>query len=123
LENRGGLDFDYHRVGDFPGAFSATAVDPDRDGDLDILVLSMFNQWDDPNAPSMAWFENDGSMQFTMRDLASTPTHLLALGHGDMDGDGWVDFVTGGMHAYPPYDRMSRITLWKNFWPDRKIVE
>ena len=123
LENRGGLDFEYHRIGDFPGAFSAQAVDPDQDGDLDILVLSMFNQWNDLSSQSMTWFENDGSMQFTLRDLASTPTHLLALDHGDMDGDGWVDFVTGGMHAYPPYDRMSRITLWKNIWPDRKIVE
>ena len=40
-----------------------------------------------------------------------------------MDGDGWVDFVTGGMHAYPPFDRMSRITLWQNGWPDRRVAE
>jgi hypothetical protein len=39
------------------------------------------------------------------------------LDSADMDGDGWVDFVTGGFYAYPPYDRMSRVVLWKNVWP------
>jgi hypothetical protein len=33
---------------------------------------------------------------------------------GDFNNDGKTDFVTGGMHAYPPYDRMGRITLWMN---------
>ncbi|MFQ5793132.1 MAG: FG-GAP repeat domain-containing protein, partial [Acidobacteriota bacterium] len=123
LENRGGLRFEYHRVGDFPGAYFANAVDADGDGDLDIFVVSLFNEWDNPDAQSMTWFENDGSMRFTERRLASSPTHLLTLRHADMDGDGWVDFVTGGMHTYPPFDRMSRVTLWRNEWPDRKVIE
>ncbi len=121
LENKGGLEFDYHRIGDFPGAYFANAVDVDRDGDLDVAVVSGFNKWDDPKAQSMIWFENDGKMGFTPRDLASDPTHLLVLDTADMDGDGWVDFVTGGMHAYPPFDRMSRVLLWQNRWPDRKM--
>jgi hypothetical protein len=25
-----------------------------------------------------------------------------------------MDVITGGMHTYPPYDRMGRITLWTN---------
>jgi len=117
LENKGNLKFDYHRIGDFPGAYFANAVDVDRDGDLDVAVVSGFNKWNDPAAQSMIWFENDGKMGFTPRDLASTPTHLLVLDTADMDGDGWVDFVTGGMHAYPPFDRMSRVLLWQNRWP------
>jgi hypothetical protein len=120
LENKGGLKFDYHRIGDFPGSYFANAVDVDKDGDLDIGVVSAFNKWDDPKAQSMIWFENDGKMGFIPHDLASIPTHLLVLDTADMDGDGWVDFVTGGMHAYPPFDRMSRVLLWKNHWPDRK---
>ena len=117
LENEGGLTFEYHRIGDFPGAFSGNAVDADRDGDVDIFVVSAFNDWDSDQAQSMSWFENDGDMRFTFRDLATVPTHLLALANADMDGDGWIDFVTGGMHAYPPYDRMSRVTWWRNVWP------
>ncbi|MCG6881536.1 MAG: VCBS repeat-containing protein [Deltaproteobacteria bacterium] len=120
LENKGGVAFDYHRIGDFPGAYFANAVDVDNDGDLDVAVVSGFNQWDDPAAQSMIWFENDGKMGFKPHDLASVPTHLLVLDTADMDGDGWVDFVTGGMHAYPPFDRMSRVTLWQNRWPNRK---
>ena len=116
LENRGGLNFVYNRIGDFPGAYFATAVDGDGDGDLDVFLVSAFNDWDSPDATSMAWFENDGDLQFTLRPLATAPTHLLTLASGDLDGDGWVDFVTGGMHVYPPYDRMSRVTLWRNRW-------
>ncbi|HIJ40176.1 MAG TPA: VCBS repeat-containing protein, partial [Deltaproteobacteria bacterium] len=123
LENKGGLTFEYHRIGDFPGAYFANAVDLDKDGDLDIGVVSAFNKWDDPEAQSMIWFENDGKMGFKPHDLASDPTHLLVLDAADMDGDGWVDFVTGGMHAYPPFDRMSRVLLWRNHWPERKAVE
>jgi hypothetical protein len=120
LENKGGLEFTYHRIGDFPGAYSANGVDVDRDGDLDVVVVSCFNDWEKPDARSMIWFENDGHMGFVLHDLASDPTHLLVLESADMDGDGWVDFVTGGFYAYPPYDRMSRVVLWKNVWPLRK---
>lgn len=123
LENRGGLELHYHRIGDFPGAFFANAVDVDHDRDLDVFVVSAFNDWADPKAQSMAWFENDGNMKFVLHDLASAPTHLLSLDHADMDGDGWVDFVTGGMYPYPPFDRMSRITLWRNRWPERRVTE
>lgn len=117
------LELDYHRIGDFPGAFFANAVDVDHDEDLDVFVVSAFNDWANPEAQSMVWFENDGSMGFVLHDLTSTPTHLLVLAHGDMDGDGWEDFVTGGMYPYPPFDRMSRITLWRNRWPERRVAE
>lgn len=120
LENKGSLKFDYHRVGDFNGAYFANGVDVDQDNDLDIFVVSNFNTWEDPDAQSFAWFENDGQMSFVYRDITSDPTHLLVLDSADMDGDGWTDFVSGGMHAYPPYDRMSRVILWQNNWPDRK---
>lgn len=122
LENEGSLEFEYHRIADFPGAFFANAVDVDRDDDLDIVLVSLFNDWSDPDAASMGWLENDGAMGFTLRKLASVPTHLLALDHGDLDGDGWIDFVSGGMHAYPPFDRLSRVTLWRNIWPEREAT-
>lgn len=120
LENKGGLKFTYHRIGDFPGAYAANAVDVDRDGDLDVVVVSGFNDWGKPDARSMIWFENDGHMGFVLRELASEPTHLIVLDSADMDGDGWADFVTGGFYAYPPYDRMHRVVLWKNVWPLRE---
>jgi hypothetical protein len=123
LENKGNLKFEYHRLIDFPGAYSANAVDVDMDGDLDIVVVSAFSNWLDPQAQSMIWCENDGKMGFTPHNLTSNPTHLLVLDSADMDDDGWMDFITGAFYAYPPYDRMSRILLWRNIWPERKIVE
>jgi hypothetical protein len=117
LENRGGLEFIFHRLADVPGAYGARPLDVDHDGDLDLFVVSAFNFWENPESVSFLWLENDGTQTFRVRDIASTPTHLLCLETGDFDGDGEVDFVSGGMHVYSPYDRMSRVRLWKNRWP------
>ena len=114
LENKGDMNFEFHRICNFPGAYNARAVDIDGDGDLDLFVVSAFNNWEKPEARSFVWLENTGNMQFKMHDIASAPTHLLTLEMGDFNNDGLMDFVTGGMHAYPPFDRMGRITLWTN---------
>jgi hypothetical protein len=70
------------------------------------------NDWDNPEAPSLLWLENDGRMGFTLHGIGSTPTHLMTLAAGDLDGDGRPDVATGGMHISRPYDRIGRITAW-----------
>jgi hypothetical protein len=112
LENKGNLEFEFHRILDLQGATSPVAVDLDGDGDLDILLVTANNDWDNPEAPSLLWLENDGNMQFTPRSLATSPTHLITLAVGDLDGDGRPDAVTGGMHISRPYDRIGRVTAW-----------
>ena len=114
LENRGGLEFEPHRIADLSGASSPQAADLDGDGDLDVVVASAYNQWDDEAAHSLVWLENNGRMQFAMHRIARSPTHLITLAAGDLDGDGTADLVTGGMHISGPYDRMSRVTVWSN---------
>ncbi|MFC2139648.1 FG-GAP repeat domain-containing protein [Bacteroidota bacterium] len=116
LENKGSYKFQFHRVANFAGAYNARPVDIDHDGDLDLFSVSSFNLWDKSSSQSFIWLENDGKMNFTRRDITNTPTHLLTLEMGDFNNDGEIDFVTGGMHAYPPYDRMARIMLWTNNW-------
>ena len=77
-------------------------------------MVSAYNRWNDDNAQSIVWLENNGRMQFALRRIARAPTHLITLAVGDMDGNGTVDLVTGGMHISGPYDRMSRVTVWSN---------
>lgn len=114
LENKGNLDFEFHRICNFTGATNVRATDMDNDKDLDLLVVSAFNLWDLPESNSFIWLENSGDMQFTMHEISKNPTHLLTCEAGDFNHDGLMDVITGGMHTYPPYDRMGRITLWSN---------
>ncbi len=114
LENLGDLRCALHRIADLPGASSPQAVDLDGDGDLDIVVASANNDWDNPSAPSLVWLENNGRQQFAMHTMATSPTHVITVAVGDLNGDGRPDFIAGSMHISRPYDRMRRITAWIN---------
>ena len=78
------------------------------------MVVSAYNRWDNETAQSLVWLENNGRMQFTLHRIARSPTHLITLAVGDLDGNGTVDLVTGGMHISGPFDRMSRVTVWSD---------
>lgn len=114
LENTGDFNFKFHRICNFPGAYSCRPYDIDSDSDIDLFVVSGFNFWEKPDAQSFIWMENIDNIQFIVHNISNSPTHLLTLELGDMNNDGLMDMVTGGMHTYPPYDRMSRITIWIN---------
>lgn len=113
LENVGGGKFAYHRIGDLAGAYSPVAVDLDGDGAMDVVAVSGFNTWENPNAVSMMLFQNDGRMNFTPHVLSHVPTHLLCADAADLGGTGKPVLITGGFHAYPPFDHMSRISVWR----------
>lgn len=117
LENRGNLEFRVTRIADFHGAVNARELDVDHDGDLDLVVVSAYNYWDDPASQSMILLENDGQMRFSRRDVTNMPTHIQGLDQGDFNNDGEVDLITGGFHVYGPYDRMDRVVLWINQRP------
>ncbi len=113
LENRGNGYFKFHRVGDLPGAYSPCAADLNGDGFTDLVAVSGFADWSNPNAISlMAWL-NDGHENFTPVVLAHRPTQLITAAVGDLDGNNVPVIVTGGFYALPPFEYMSNITLWR----------
>ena len=116
LENKGGFRFEYHRIDDFAGASSAVAVDVNNNGHMDIIVSSSLNQDEFSTDASIIWYENDGNMNFTRRDIARDPALLIVIAPGDLDGDGRVDIVSGSFPSAPPADRTNRVIWWRNHW-------
>lgn len=114
LENKGNVNFEYHRICDFIGVSNVRPVDIDHDNDIDLFAVSTFNLWDKPESQSFIWLENTGNQQFIKHDISNNPTHLITLDIADFNNDGQADMITGGMHTFPPYDRMERVTLWLN---------
>ncbi len=113
LRNDGGGAFTYSRIGYMGGAYAPSPADLDGDGDTDLVAVSGFGDWSNPETPSLMAFLNDGAETFTPVVLARTPIQLITVDTGDLDGDGVPEIVTGGFHAFPPYENMSNITLWR----------
>jgi len=113
LENTGGGHFTFHRVGDMPGAYGPCAADLNGDGFTDLLAVSCFADWANPASVSMMAWLNDGQQNFTPVVLAHQPNHLVTAAVGDLDGTGVPVIVTGALHALPPFDSLSNVTLWR----------
>ncbi|MCC7439246.1 MAG: VCBS repeat-containing protein [Armatimonadetes bacterium] len=114
LENKGNLKFVSHDLLRYYGAYRAQAADLDGDGDTDVVASSLFNDWSDPRRASLIWLENNGKQKFMGHGIATAPTHLLTIDVGDLNGDHLPDIVGGGMHLFPPFDRLGRVTFWRN---------
>ena len=113
LENKGDLNFTANQIAHLGGTYAADAADMDGDGDTDVVLVSMFNDWKSNDATSLAWLENDGHQNFNAWHIASAPTHLCTVDCADINGDGADDIVAGSLQIYPPYDsESSGVSIW-----------
>ncbi len=68
-------------------ALSVFAADVDGDGDLDVLSGSN-------NDAKIAWYENDGSQNFTMHAISTQFNGVQSVFAADVDGDGDLDVLS-----------------------------
>ncbi|MEQ9406276.1 MAG: VCBS repeat-containing protein [Fuerstiella sp.] len=100
-------------------------ADLDGDGDMDVVLASMFNDWKTPGTTSLAWLENDGRQQFDAWHIAAAPTYLATVACGDLNDDGRADIVAGSLQIFPPFDSApAGVSIWLNqFSADRSSAE
>ena len=67
--------------------------DLDGDGDYDVITT---DESDPGNRGPVAWYENDGSGNFTKHTVLSNMKSLDEVSIGDLDGDGDPDMVICG---------------------------
>ncbi len=112
FENQGGWTFKMQRIADLGGTYAAQVGDLDNDGDEDVVLVSMTNEWYEKKNAAVVWLENDGQQNFKTWQIASDPIHLVTVAVGDLNADGKLDIVAGALNFRRPYDRVGRVAAW-----------
>jgi hypothetical protein len=90
-----------HTIDDnFDGPRSVYATDVDGDGDVDVLGAAWASD-------DIAWWQNDGSENFTKRTIDDSFDGARAVYAADVDGDGDVDVIGAAWFA-------DDVTWWQN---------
>ena len=121
LENRGGNQFEAHRIGTLYGAHRAEAADFDGDGDLDVVAGGFLPQLTQPlpkghmRVDSLIWFERADEEWIPWSIEINHPRHtgLTVL---DFDSDGRPDIIAPVNDAWGIKEQVggSAMEVWFN---------
>lgn len=114
FENQGDWSFSMKRISDLGGTYAADVGDIDGDQDLDIVLVSMTNNWYEEDHASVVWLENDGKQNFKTWQIDQDPIHLVTVAVGDINSDGREDIIAGSLNLRSPFQRIGRVTGWLN---------
>eukprot|EP00505_MAST-04D_sp_SCG-Rhode-Island_P004869 Stramenopile-MAST_4_protein_4869 len=78
--------------------YDVIAADLDGDGDMDLASASFEDITAPYNGGILAWYENlDGKGKFGPQEIVSTASYVRSVCAADVDGDGDLDLISGGM--------------------------
>ena len=105
------------------GAYKCMAADFDGDGDLDIAAISFFTDYDKSPEESFVYLENRGGLKFTAHTFPDCHRgRWLTMDAGDLDGDGDVDIVLGGVYKTPFRAPQALYERWQKEGPSVLIL-
>ncbi len=120
LENKGDLQFEYHNIGRYYGAYAPKIADADGDGDLDVIVTSFLPGADQANQrkmalPGIVWYEQVSPGVFLAFPFPDDTCYHPTLEAGDIDGDGNIEVITGSiwLRSSPFSLQSSSVDIWR----------
>jgi len=85
-------EFTEHLIATNYNSWSIMAIDMDNDNDIDIVGSSR-------TTSRVAWWENDGSENFTEHIISTSAWYAMGVSAADMDGDEDIDIVCAAQEA------------------------